>query len=396
MRKWLLVGKMSTSGESCVKLIDPVPFRVGRRPEASLTLPRSTVSGLHAELFTADERLFVRDLKSTNGTFINGEQFFDVAELKTDDVIQFADVSFRVMYSSPKCDSNTTSENFCDHALARVQFDKLLRDEIITPYFQPIVDLQTGVTKAFEVLARSRLIGLETPGRMFAAAADLKMEARLSDLMRRKGVEVSQNFNETPPVYLNTHPVEFENDDAWEWVRVLRESSPSQKIVIEIHEGAVTDVIGVARFRALLRDYDIKLAFDDFGAGQARIAELASIRPDCLKFDRSIVTGLDLASASHQRFIRSLVDAIRDIGVTPLAEGIETLGEQQICAELGFELAQGYFLGMPQPMEVYRDWKSTSLQDLTSTNLSLRFPEVTNATVGKVSAPKVFATADVN
>ncbi|MEI8382187.1 MAG: EAL domain-containing protein [Planctomycetota bacterium] len=364
MREWLLVGKIGSSGESCTKLIDPVPFRVGRRPEASLMVPRTTISGLHAELFTADDRLFVRDLNSTNGTFINGTQISDVSELNEDDVVQFADVAFRVMHSIPKSDSNTASENFCDHALARVQFDKLLREEVITPYFQPIVNLGTGATEGFEVLARSRLIGLETPGRMFAAASDLQMEARLSDLMRRKGVEVSQYFHEIPPIYLNTHPVEFECDTAWEWVSRLRETSPHQKIVIEVHEGAVTDVIGVARFRALLRDYDIGLAFDDFGAGQARIAELASIRPDCLKFDRSIITGLDHADASHQRFVRTLVDAIRDIGVVPLAEGIETLGEQQICTEIGFELAQGYFLGMPQPIETYRDWESSPSVEL--------------------------------
>ena len=54
--------------------------------------------------------------------------------------------------------------------------------------------------------------------------------------------------------------------------------APMQKLVIEVHEEAVTDVIGVARFRAMLRDYDIGLAFDDFGAGQARIAELSTVR----------------------------------------------------------------------------------------------------------------------
>ncbi|MBS0202963.1 MAG: EAL domain-containing protein [Planctomycetes bacterium] len=359
MQQWLLVGKISASGESSSKLIDPVPFRVGRRPEASLTLPRATVSGLHAELFTVDDRLFVRDLGSTNGTFINGERLFDVAELKEDDVVQFADLALRIMASTTCSDSHTMPEDFCDHALARVQFDKLIREEIVTPYFQPIIDLQTGATKAFEVLARSRLIGLETPGRMFAAAADLQMEARLSDLMRRKGIEVSQQFFEIPPVYLNTHPAEFENDAAWDWIRQLREMAPNQKIVIEVHEAAVTDTIGVARFRATLRDYEIGLAFDDFGAGQARLAELAAVRPDCLKFDRSMITGLDQADTSRQRFVRCLIDAIRDMGVTPLAEGVETLGEQQICTELGFQMAQGYHLGMPKPIDTYRDWSSS-------------------------------------
>ena len=75
-----------------------------------------------------------------------------------------------------------------------------------------------------------------------------------------------------------------------------------------------------------------------------------------------MITQLDQADASQQRFVRGLVDAVRDIGVTPLAEGIETLGEQQICTELGFELAQGYFLGMPKPIDTYQNWSSSPLQ----------------------------------
>jgi EAL domain-containing protein (putative c-di-GMP-specific phosphodiesterase class I) len=247
----------------------------------------------------------------------------------------------------------------------------LLREEIVTPYYQPIVDLRTGTTEAFEVLARSRLIGLETPARMFAAAADLQMEGRLSDLMRRKGIEVCRQFTHLPPLYLNTHPSEFANESAWDWIKELRNQAPTQKIVIEVHEEAVTDVIGIARFRAMLRDYDIGLAFDDFGAGQARIAELSVVRPDCLKFDRRIITGLDESDASRQRFVRCLIDAILDIGVTPLAEGIETAGEQQICTDLGFVLAQGYHLGMPRPVDAYRDWSPTAALEETSENIGL-------------------------
>jgi EAL domain-containing protein (putative c-di-GMP-specific phosphodiesterase class I) len=356
MQQWLLIGSMHALGESCNKLIDPVPFRIGRRPDASLTLPRASVSGIHAELFTIGDQLFARDLGSTNGTFVNGERVFDVTELKPDDVIQFADVALRVSHSSSEREAHTMPEDFCDQALGRVQFDKLMREEVVTPYYQPIVNLHSGATEAFEVLARSRLIGLETPSRMFAVASDLHLEAKLSDLMRRKGIEFSHRFNEVPPIYLNTHPAEFENDADWDWVIRLREMAPSQTIIIEIHEAAVTDVISISRFRALLKDYDMGLAFDDFGAGQARIAELIAIRPDCVKVDRSLITQLDLADVSKRRFVRGLIDAIRDIGVIPLAEGIETLGEQQICVELGFELAQGFFLGMPRMFESYHDW----------------------------------------
>jgi len=384
VQQWSLVGRLSASGESCNKLIDPVPFRIGRTTSAALTLPSSRVSSNHAELFTDGEQLFVRDLGSTNGTYVNGVRLADVTQLKVNDVIQFADTALRVAYATPNRATRTLEYDFGEQALGMMQFDRLLHEELVTPFFQPIVHLGTGATVAFEVLARSPLIGLETPYRMFAAASELRMEAELSDLMRRKGVETIQTFHEIPPVYLNTHPVEFKCDNDWGWLSRLRKSAPSQKIVIEVHEAAVTDVIHLSRFRAMLRDFDIGLAFDDFGAGQARITELVALRPDCVKFDREIITQLDKAEFSRQRFVRGLVDVIRDIGVTPLAEGIETLEEQQICADLGFELAQGFFLGMPSPPEQYRDWQSSTSpwRELTSQGPSIRKPSCSASVPG--------------
>ncbi|MDZ4686251.1 MAG: EAL domain-containing protein [Planctomycetaceae bacterium] len=361
MLTWMLVGNIGSTGEIRSKLLDPLPFRVGRRPEASLALHRPAVSGLHAELFTVEDRLFVRDLGSTNGTFINGERIQDSGELTDGDTVQFADIPFRIAREARRSDSRTVSQDFYDHALARVQIEKLLNGDHAIPYFQPIVDLQTDEVIAYEVLARSRLVGLESPGRMFAAAADLNQEAQLSKILRTKGVQVSQELSEPPHVFLNTHPAEFLGAPAWDWLKELREQAPLQPLTIEVHEAAITDVAGIARFRAMLREYDIGLAFDDFGAGQARIAELAEVRPDYLKFDRRIITALDQADVSRRRFVRCLIDAIHDIGVVPLAEGIETPGEHAACRDLGFELAQGYLLGVPSSVETCQNLMQTAV-----------------------------------
>jgi EAL domain-containing protein (putative c-di-GMP-specific phosphodiesterase class I) len=189
---------------------------------------------------------------------------------------------------------------------------------------------------------------------MFAAAADLHQEAALSEMLRVKGVDVSQQFTDSPHLFLNTHPTEFQSSPTWNWLKGLRRMAPQQPLTIEVHEAAITDVADIVRFRTMLKDYDIGLAFDDFGAGQARIAELAEVRPDYLKFDRRIITGLDQADAARLRFVRSLIDAMHDMGVVSLAEGVETAGELAICRELGFELAQGFLLGMPESVETYR------------------------------------------
>jgi EAL domain-containing protein (putative c-di-GMP-specific phosphodiesterase class I) len=173
--------------------------------------------------------------------------------------------------------------------------------------------------------------------------------------MRVKGIEVSGKFAETPHLFLNTHPAELAAGASFDWLDQLRTLAPVQKLTIEIHEAAVTDVEALGRFRARLEELQLGLAFDDFGAGQARLAELAEVRPDYLKFDRRIIKDIDRADAGRKKFVKYLVDAVRDIGVIALAEGVETADECDTCRDLGFDLAQGYFLGRPGPVQDYKD-----------------------------------------
>lgn len=357
LSRWMLEGTFGMDGVRGSRVINPTPFRIGRRSDATLRLPRSTVSGFHAEMSVRKDRLFVRDLNSTNGTFINGERINGEVEVRERDMLQFADVPLKVGHLVRKSESRTASHDCVDHALSRVEFERLLKDGLVIPYFQPIVDLETHEIVGFEVLGRSEVAGLETPGLMFDAAADLQKEAELSNLLRTKGVEVSRQFEDVPHIFLNTHPADFVGRQSWDWIRQLRELAPEHPLTIEIHEGAVTDVRGLMRIRSMLKDFDVTLAFDDFGAGQARLAELAEIRPEYLKFDRRLIAALDRASDTRQRFVKQLVDAAQDIGVVPLAEGVETPGEAAVCRDIGFHLAQGYWFGFPGPISVYENWK---------------------------------------
>ncbi len=200
--EWCLYGRLNEDGESRTIPLTPLPFRIGRRSGLSLSLSHQTVSGLHAEIDLRDQQLFVRDLHSTNGTFINGTQLFGEQEIFENDLLQFADVAFRVARRLPDTKSHTRCANASDQALALVQFDRLVEHGALAPYFQPIVDLTTNQAVAFEALARSRFVGLETPEFMFAAAAQLGRVNELTQLMRRKAVETSGLFPDAaPPVF---------------------------------------------------------------------------------------------------------------------------------------------------------------------------------------------------
>jgi EAL domain-containing protein (putative c-di-GMP-specific phosphodiesterase class I) len=97
-------------------------------------------------------------------------------------------------------------------------------------------------------------------------------------------------------------------------------------------------------------EINVGLAFDDFGAGQARLFELAEAPPHYLKFDRRFVAGIDQAPTSRQRLVASLVAAARELMVLTVAEGVETQEEAAACERAGFSHAQGYYFGRPGPI----------------------------------------------
>ncbi len=353
--EWVLSGRTTGSDETRSFKLDPLPFQVGRKPGLSLMLPGNTVSGLHAEFFQDGSALCLRDLGSTNGTFVNGDRLSCATEVHDNDMIQFADIPFRLSRSNGANLSHTRRTDACDQALAIVQFDQLLNGKAIIPHYQPIVDLTTGQTVAYEALARSRLIGLETPQFMFSAAEQLGFSAQLSEQLRRSAVDDSTLLPNIPHLFLNTHPAELDTGTLLKSCEELRRLAPRQPITLEMHERAMTNQDDMIALREGLGQFDITLAFDDFGSGQARIAELAAVHPHYVKFDRSMIHDLHNADGARRRVVAILVQMILEVGIVPLAECVETVEEAEACREAGFVLSQGYLHGKPHPATYYAE-----------------------------------------
>lgn len=350
---WFLAGPMNPNQPVRHVPVHMTHFLVGRASDNTLCLSSRTVSSTHAELIGTDASLTLRDLASTNGTYVNGKRVAGVVELAADDLIQFGDVAYRVLKHTSQHEAGTLCEDVTDQAMALVQFDRLMSEEAVIPHYQPVVDLRGGENEAiigFEVLVRSRVHGLETPAQMFSTAAQLNLEIQLSQMVRRKAIQETRSFASSPHLFLNTHPKELEHPGLIESMKLLRELNGSQQITLEIHEKAIADAAAMRELRAALRDLDMGLAFDDFGAGQARLAELSDVQPDYIKFDISLIRKLHEASLEHRRMLATLVQMVREMGVLSLAEGIECEAVRDLCVELGFELAQGFYFGKPSPL----------------------------------------------
>ena len=355
---WVLESKMGDDGELQRTPIQPMPFRIGRSAGVQLMLPSTHVSKAHAEIYTDGLTLRVRDLGSRNGTFLNREPVKD-GPLYDGDVLHIGNYEYRVarefVIEDDDCpDAEGTiiqttplSRNFISGAsLIR----ELIEQRAVTMVFQPVVTLPGGKVAACEALGRGRFEGLpESPVELFALAEmhGADAQAELSRLFRRKAVELVKDRPEPPLLFVNTHWVELERPGLLESLEELRSFAPHVDLVLEIHERALAHTDEISALRTKLREINVGLAYDDFGAGQARLFELAEAPPDYLKFDRRFVTGLDAAPVSRQRLVAALVAAASELRVKTIAEGVETAAEASACIRAGFSLAQGYHYARP-------------------------------------------------
>ncbi len=337
--------------------IRTLPFRIGRRAGLELSLPYESLSKEHAEIYQAPDGLRVRDLQSTNGTFSNQVRIKD-APLREGDLLRFADFELRVV----RCQDPEPAVQSAPDDTAQLgdgsptgkeppggrELVEMLEQERVEPFFQPIVALPGRTLVGLEALGRGRHPDLpEDPLRLFAIAESIGVVSELSRLFRRKAVEVMRTRAEFPILFLNTHPQELEADGFIESLLELTELVPTQRLILEIHESAITDPLYVAQLRHELGRVGMRLAFDDFGIGQSRLRELGDVPPHVLKFDRSLVFDIENAPASRRQLLASLVRAANELLVHTVAEGIENEAQAELCANIGFSHAQGHYFGRP-------------------------------------------------
>jgi diguanylate cyclase (GGDEF)-like protein len=123
------------------------------------------------------------------------------------------------------------------------------------------------------------------------------------------------------------------------------------RLVVEVTESAaMDDPHRAVAVLAALRATGIGVSVDDFGTGNASIEYLAKLPASEIKIDRSFITDI-LADSRAEAIVRSTIDLARNLGLTVVAEGIETEAVLRHLVALGCDTAQGYFISRPQPPE---------------------------------------------
>jgi EAL domain-containing protein (putative c-di-GMP-specific phosphodiesterase class I) len=344
--------------------LDELPATVGRHPDCAIQLSVERLSRMHARFERDGDVLYVQDLGSTNGTFVNHDRVASPTRLQVGDVLHLADHEFRLMADSLGDEgggSRTGEETVVgmaalprDFPLHMPAFFELLDNAQVTGYAQPIVTAG-GSLHALELLGRSENPQLhEGPGQLFALAAALDTEVRLSRMLRRRCFQLASEAGLRMPLFFNNHPTECEDMvELMDELHELRGFHPELDLVFEVHESAVTDLGAMAEVKQELARMDIALAYDDFGAGQARLLELVEVPPDYLKFDMSLIKDMTERDSPRYRLLAELNRMIAGMGVNTLIEGVEDEMTAALCREIGIDYMQGFLFGHPKPLADY-------------------------------------------
>ncbi|MBP1182669.1 EAL domain-containing protein [Methylobacterium sp. PvR107] len=219
-----------------------------------------------------------------------------------------------------------------------------------TMAFQPILDLADGSVWAYEALVRGLngepaytildRVTDETRYQFDQAARVKAIELAGRLFPRESGTRLSINFMPNA-VYEPNACIRASLDAA------RRVDFAHQRIMFEFTEQErFRDIAHVKRIVAAYRKQGFLTALDDFGAGFAGLSLLANFRPDLIKIDMELLRGLDADAARHA-IVSGVVAIAQALGVTVLAEGVETAAELDALRGLGITLVQGYLFSKP-------------------------------------------------
>ena len=227
-------------------------------------------------------------------------------------------------------------------------------------YYQPIIELATGLVSGMEVLVRWQhpTRGLLLPGAFLPVAevADLmeplerwviRTAIRQASAWQSAGVlrrPLTLNINVSArhlgrPGFLRTFAADLTSSGLG-----------SGLIALELTEtDLVSDATHLSHTLAALRRAGVRVVIDDFGTAYASLSYLADFPVDGIKIDRAFVAALDSIAGPQVNLARVMVDLARDFGITAIAEGVETTEQAQALVAIGCRYAQGFLFGRPMP-----------------------------------------------
>jgi diguanylate cyclase (GGDEF)-like protein len=225
-----------------------------------------------------------------------------------------------------------------------------------TPFFQPKFGARTKCLSGFEALVRWRHPdrGIHLPGEFLGVARSSGLLREIDQAVMRATVDQIRDIeaagHDVHEVSVNLSLERLRDPSLIESLDALPEMSAT--LTFEIVESVFLDDAEDALTWQLdaLRERDVRLSVDDFGTGHASVVALTRLAPDELKIDRELIRPI-VDDPRQCALVRSIIEMGKALGISTLAEGVETMAHADILADLGASSLQGFALGKPMPSE---------------------------------------------
>lgn len=229
-----------------------------------------------------------------------------------------------------------------DRAGLEASFDRAVSSMWMA--YHPIIDVNKKLIFGYEALLRSTEPSLPHPGAVIDAAMRLGRLESLGRAIRSLASEpipADADFS----LFVNLHVTDLTDPSLSDPESPL--SKIAHRVVLEITERSSLDEVKDARRRvAALREMGFRIAVDDLGAGYAGLSSFTLLEPEIVKLDMSLVRDIHVTS-TKQKVVRSMTALSKDMGMTVVAEGVETREERDCLVDLGCDLLQGFLFAKP-------------------------------------------------
>jgi diguanylate cyclase (GGDEF)-like protein/PAS domain S-box-containing protein len=312
-----------------------------------------------------------RILKSLSAPFqIAGRQVFGTVSIgiapgsavrSPEDLLRDADAAMYYAKTKGKARYEVFDEGMRDRARARLEIETDLRKAIdlnqLVLYYQPQISLVNTRVIGYEALVRWQHPerGLVPPSEFIPVAEETDLIVPLGRWVLREACRQMalwhRSFAVDPALTVSVNVSFRQLGDAslvHEVRKALRESGlPPGSLKLEMTESSIMSnpemAIGILR---QLKEIGIGLEIDDFGTGYSSLSNLSRLPFDTVKIDQSFVKDLH-ASGESAEIVKTILDLARSMGMSVVAEGVETADQLGVLTSLGCDYAQGYYFSRP-------------------------------------------------
>jgi diguanylate cyclase (GGDEF)-like protein/PAS domain S-box-containing protein len=228
-----------------------------------------------------------------------------------------------------------------------------IHNDVLCPYYQPLIDLSSGRITGFEALVRwpHPERGMIPPAEFIPVAEETGLINALGGLMLLRACRDAALWPDDVRVAVNLSPLQFRGGNLLSVVMdALKQSGlPPKRLELEITETLLLEKSSqVQATLHALRALGVRISMDDFGTGYSSLSYLRSFPFDKIKIDQSFVRDL-AANPDAQAIVRSIISLGMGLGVTITAEGVETEAELNCLRSEGCHEGQGFLFSRARP-----------------------------------------------